>query len=210
MKRYQKLSVSLALPGVLAALWALPAVAHHPFGAQTPNSSWQGLLAGLGHPVIGSDHFVFVVALGLLAALLRWGVAIPVVFVLSTVAGTGLHLAALNIPAVEMSVSASVLGLGILLAVVNRPPVGWIAGFAVLAGLFHGYAYGEAIVGAEMSPLAAYLVGFSLIQIAIAAAAYSLAQKMQRSADSDRLNLRFAGFAVAGFGAALLTSRLSG
>ena len=35
----------------------------------------------------------------------------------------------------------------------------WLALFA-LAGLFHGYAYGEAIVGAESTPLGAYLATY--------------------------------------------------
>lgn len=34
--------------------------------------------------------------------------------------------------------------------------------------LFHGYAYREAIIGVGMMPLVAYLLGFSLIQYAIA------------------------------------------
>jgi urease accessory protein len=39
---------------------------------------------------------------------------------------------------------------------------------AALAGLFHGYAYGEAVVGAGMDPIMAYLAGLCLIQMAIA------------------------------------------
>jgi urease accessory protein len=34
----------------------------------------------------------------------------------------------------------------------------------VAAGAVHGYAYGESIVGAETQPLAAYIVGFAMIQ----------------------------------------------
>jgi urease accessory protein len=33
-------------------------------------------------------------------------------------------------------------------------------------GVFHGYAYGESIVGAQRGPLMAYLVGFTIIQLA--------------------------------------------
>jgi urease accessory protein len=32
----------------------------------------------------------------------------------------------------------------------------------------HGYAYGESIVGAETSPLAAYIAGFGVIQYVVA------------------------------------------
>ncbi|MFP3339697.1 HupE/UreJ family protein, partial [Micrococcus sp. SIMBA_131] len=40
------------------------------------------------------------------------------------------------------------------------------------AAVFHGLAYGEAIIGAETGPLGAYLLGFSVIQMAIAGAAF--------------------------------------
>ena len=46
------------------------------------------------------------------------------------------------------------------------PVAAWAVLFAV-AGLFHGYAYGEAIVGAETAPLAAYFLGFALIQFVL-------------------------------------------
>jgi urease accessory protein len=51
-----------------------------------------------------------------------------------------------------------------LLVVDRRVPAGlWMALF-VIAGLFHGYAYGESIYGAEPTPLAAYLAGLVAVQ----------------------------------------------
>ncbi|PKO63289.1 MAG: urease accessory protein UreJ, partial [Betaproteobacteria bacterium HGW-Betaproteobacteria-17] len=35
------------------------ALAHHPMGGMTPQTLSQGLLSGLGHPVIGLDHLAF-------------------------------------------------------------------------------------------------------------------------------------------------------
>jgi urease accessory protein len=35
------------------------------------------------------------------------------------------------------------------------------------AGLAHGYAYGEAVIGAEATPLVAYLAGLALVQMAL-------------------------------------------
>ncbi|MGD1951584.1 MAG: HupE/UreJ family protein [Leptolyngbyaceae cyanobacterium] len=46
----------------------LPALAHHPMGGKTPSSFIEGFLSGVGHPVIGLDHLIFVIASGLLAA----------------------------------------------------------------------------------------------------------------------------------------------
>jgi urease accessory protein len=38
----------------------------------------------------------------------------------------------------------------------------------VAAGIFHGYAYGESIIGAETTPLVAYMAGFACIQYSVA------------------------------------------
>ena len=44
------------------------ALAHHPLGGRLPANLLEGLMSGLAHPIIGIDHFVFVMAAGLLAA----------------------------------------------------------------------------------------------------------------------------------------------
>ena len=46
-------------------------------------------------------------------------------------------------------------------------------GFA-LAGLLHGYAFAETVVGAEATPIAAYIVGLAATQLAIALGAFVL------------------------------------
>jgi urease accessory protein len=193
-------------------LYALPAAAHHPTGGRVPATALQGFLSGLGHPVIGVDHLVFVIAVGLLSALKPRGIWIPVAFVLAAIAGTGLHLAGLDLPGTELWISASVLAFGLLLAIPNTVHPGFIVGLGAIAGLFHGYAYGEAIIGADMPALVAYLAGFTVIQLAIALAANRLAQRLLAALTDapPSLNLRFAGFAICGAGAAFLSTVLLG
>ena len=199
------------LIGVTLMLSSDPASAHHPFGEQTPGNFVEGFLSGLGHPVIGLDHLVFVVATGLLAAIQPQGLMIPIAFVVTALAGTGIHLMGLDLPAPEIVISASVVLFGGLLATKHR--LNWllVTGLGAIAGLFHGYAYGEAIVGAEPSPLVAYLSGFTLIQLAIALAAYGIAKVVTRkAAEQPALSLRFSGFAIGGAGAAFLSSGILG
>src|SRR5258708_8698214 len=45
-----------------------PACAHHVMGGATPATFAQGLLSGLGHPVIGLAHLAFLLAVGLAVA----------------------------------------------------------------------------------------------------------------------------------------------
>ncbi|MEL7316831.1 MAG: HupE/UreJ family protein [Cyanobacteria bacterium J06559_3] len=189
---------------------SLPALAHHPFGGQTPSNPMQGLLSGMGHPVIGLDHLVFVITAGLLAAVMGRGLSIPIAFVLASLAGTGIHLMVLDLPAPEFFISASVLVFGMLLALKQQPHTGVVVGLGALAGLFHGYAYGEAIVGAEMAPTIAYLVGFAFIQALVAIGAYTIARRLGVGSESGALNLRFAGFTLAGIGGAFLSGVILG
>ncbi|MGB5973114.1 MAG: HupE/UreJ family protein, partial [Nodosilinea sp.] len=89
-----------AIAIVALLLVPLPGLAHHPMGGRVPSTSLEGFWSGLAHPVIGIDHLAFVVAVGLLAAVSTWGIAIPAAFVLAAMVGTGLHLAAMTLPAV--------------------------------------------------------------------------------------------------------------
>jgi urease accessory protein len=81
-------------------------------------------------------------------------------------------------------------------------PVLWMGLFAV-GGLFHGYAYGESIFGAETTPLAAYLIGLVVIQSALAIGVAALTRKHAATAVAPRL----AGAAIAGIGLAVLVQQ---
>src|SRR5262249_6928628 len=148
--------------GLLAT--AGTASAHHLMGGKTPSTLADGILSGLGHPIIGPDHLAFLVALGIAVGVGRLSLAIPFLFLVAMACGVAAHVAAINIPAAELIVALSVVIAGVLLALSRGIPAsGWAAIFSI-AGFFHGYSYGESIYGAETSPLAAYLVGLVAIQ----------------------------------------------
>jgi urease accessory protein len=151
-----------------------PAAAHHLMGGRMPSNAWEGFLSGLGHPIIGLDHLAFVVAVGLLSTQYLRGWRLPIFFLASAMVGTAIHLLKINLPATESAIALSVITLGIILTLRKRFNFVVLASLFTIAGLFHGYAYGESIFGAESSPLVAYLVGFTVIQSAIALFAYRL------------------------------------
>ncbi len=190
-----------------------PALAHHPMGGKIPSNFVEGFLSGLGHPVIGIDHLVFVIAIGLLAVTFKkkLGIVIPLVFTIATTMGTGIHLLSVNLPIPEIIISASIAIVGIFLAKKNQSNLGLLAALGAIAGIFHGYAYGEAIVGAETTALNAYLLGFSLIQLTISAIAFYCGQLMtKKAAKEPSLILRFAGFTIFGIGLAFLSNAIVG
>ena len=54
------------VPAALLLLIAgSPAWAHHPFEGVAADqlSSFQGLISGLGHPLLGTDHLLFLIAI---------------------------------------------------------------------------------------------------------------------------------------------------
>jgi urease accessory protein len=159
---------------VLAAALAFSSSAwgHHPKGGETPSTLWQGFLSGLGHPILGIDHLAFIIAIGLLSALIRLrSPACPLILVAATVLGATLQWTGVNLPYVEAMVTTSVVVAGVM--IYRTPKQLKIIGIAgIFAAIYHGMAYGEAIIGAETAPLAAYLLGFCLIQIAIAGVAF--------------------------------------
>lgn len=184
-----------------------PVLAHHATGEKIPSNFLEGLTSGLAHPVIGSDHFALIVSVGLLAAISRQGIKIPLAFVLAATAGAGLHLMQIALPAAEFLITGSVLLFGIFLARKDRPNSWVLTGLAAIVGLFHGYAYGESIFGAEMPPLIAYLAGFTVIQLVVAIAAFLIGRVIQKKATGQpSLSLRFAGFVICGVGATFLAS----
>jgi urease accessory protein len=183
------------------------ALAHHPMGGETPSNFFEGFMSGLGHPIIGLDHFAFVASTGLIAAGEFLGLIIPIAFVLSTMLGTLIHVQELNLPFPEVVIALSVIIFGVLLVIKKASNNSsfvytFILGLmAALAGIFHGYAYGEAIIGAEMTPLLAYLAGFIIIQLTIALGSLAIGNIcLTKFADT----MRFAGFAIGAIGLVFL------
>jgi urease accessory protein len=167
----------------LLALLPLPAAAHHPMDGAMPETLWQGFASGIGHPVIGLDHLAFLLAAGVLAAALPRGEALRAIagFLMAGMAGLALHMAGIGLGPIEALIAASVLLVGLALLVAKRISApALLAGFA-LAGLFHGHAFAEAVIGAEATPILAYLAGLAVIQGALMLGAMALAQQATRA-----------------------------
>lgn len=182
------------------------AFAHHPMGGETPSTLVAGLLSGIGHPIIGLDHLAFIIAVGMAATLTPRRFAMPLTFVGATVLGTLIHLMAIGLPFVEFTIALSVAVVGaMLLSGRDIPAAAYAAVFAV-AGLFHGHAYGEAVFGAEATPVVAYLLGFALTQYLIAIGAGLAATWLfgPARAGTQNVPLRISGGLVAGAGALLV------
>lgn len=164
MKRFNKLFSCL-----LACSISAKAFAHHPTGGKVPSNVLEGLLSGLAHPIIGLDHLAFIVGSAILAGILCKPNLI-FSFVCASILGTIFHVNLIDIPYAEVSIAASVMFLALVLLRPNVLSYLSVNSFLFVAGILHGYAYGESIVGAEMHSLYGYLAGFILVQTCLAGA----------------------------------------
>jgi urease accessory protein len=157
-----------------AALAILPGLAwaHHFMDGVLPETFAQGLLSGLGHPVIGLEHAAFILASGFFLALVEGGMWGVLALIAGSLLGAALHLSGFGFSGGEAGVALSVIVIGGLVVARRRIKLSRLAGGLALAGVLHGYAYAESIFGAEPAPMGAYLIGFSLIQLGIATAAF--------------------------------------
>lgn len=175
--RYLKQAKSFSLVAA-AMLYANTAMAHHVMDGETPETAMQGLLSGFAHPVIGWDHLLFIIGVGLFAGLHKRAFMLPVLYLGGMFAGLVAMLSGLTSPMAETLVALSMIIVG--LCVVRYRAVPWFAAAILFAGLgtFHGYAFGGGIVGAEQSPILAYLAGLMAVQYAICAGSVAVTRAL--------------------------------
>ena len=162
-----------------------------------------GFMAGLWHPVLGFDHFLAMVSVGILSAQLGrraiWSV--PLTFISVMVFGAFLGMQGINIVEVEFGIAFSVAALGIALAAEKKMP----ASLAMLAvgifAVFHGHAH-----GAEMPEIVTpllYASGFVAGTATIHILGVFIGVMCSRNVRSTDF-LRFVGAGIAGIGIHLL------
>lgn len=175
-----------------AALVSGPAAAHT-FGAEGA-----GFAAGLSHPLLGPDHLLAMMAVGVWAAQLggRAVWQVPAAFVLALAAGAVLAMAGVALPAVEPGIMASVLVLGLLVAGAVRLPTFLGAAVVGLFALCHGHAHG-AEMPAAAEPLL-YALGFILASVMLHAAGVAAGLGAARLAAPMAARCAGAGVAAAG------------
>lgn len=170
----------------LSAVMSCPVLAHHPMGGQTPATLWQGLLSGLAHPVIELDHLLFLFGIAVATATARIAPKQAMKFLVACVTagavGTAVRVSNQTVPFAESAVAMSLLLVGLWLWIKKLPNL-VTAGLWVSGGFFHGYAYGEAVVGSEVTPLIAYLCGLALTQASLMIGAYLITKRFAAAAE---------------------------
>ena len=163
-----------------------------------------GLLSGFLHPLLGLDHLLAMVAVGMLSAQIGgraiW--TVPATFVSVMAIGGALGIAGVAVPGVEYLITGSVIALGATIVTGGRIPP-WLAiGVVALFALAHGNAHGTELPAATntLSLTVAYVSGFLIATTCLHLIGVFLGMIAERRQQGLQL-LRVTGalFVVAGF-----------
>ena len=154
------MKIDLKFIGALLALFvALPATAF------AHNIGGNGIESGLTHPLLGLDHLLAMVAVGVISSQIGgkaiWKV--PATFVACMILGLFLT----GLPFVEVAIALSVVVLGLAIVLSGRIQLKWILGCVAFFALFHGQAHGAempAIANATLYTLG-FIISTSLLHI---------------------------------------------
>jgi len=132
------------LPNIFALVIPMLLLAFAASAHTVEGDGGSSFVSGFWHPILGWDHVVAMVAVGLWGAFLGapaiW--LLPVVFPLVMALGGALGVMGVPVPAVETGIALSGVILGLLIVFAVRAPI-WVA--AVIVGafaIFHGHAHG--------------------------------------------------------------------
>ncbi len=173
-----------------------------PVAAHTGESVVGGFASGFTHPILGWDHVVAMVAVGLWGAFLGapaiW--ILPVTFPLVMAFGGALGVVGFPVPAVEAGIASSSIVLGALIALAVRAPL-WVATIIVgVFAIFHGHAHGTELPEAA-NPIT-YAVGFVCATGLLHLSGIGLGFLTRSPAGT--IAVRAGGAAIAAMGAAFL------
>jgi len=194
VKTVGRLLVGLGFVTVMA----FPALAHD--GTTLPYGSF---LSGLTHPVLGPDHFLAMVSVGIISAQIGgraiW--TVPTTFVCVMALGGFLGWVDIGLTATEAGIAFSVLALGTAIAADKTVPLVLVMSAVGIFAVCHGYAHG-AEMPAVAKPLT-YAIGFMSGTAMLHILGVIIGDISQHYA-SGKVLLRVSGAAIAAVGGLFL------
>ncbi|MDX1378653.1 MAG: HupE/UreJ family protein [Anaerolineales bacterium] len=160
----KKFSLALLLA---LSVGLVPQIAYAHDGSNVP---FGGFLSGLVHPVLGYDHLLAMLSVGVLSAQIGgraiW--TVPATFVGVMALGGALSLIDIGLGATELGIAISLVLLGAIIAAERTLPVRLAMLGVGFFAIFHGYAHGTEMPTTAEPVLYAlgFLTGTALIHIA--------------------------------------------
>lgn len=166
-----------------------------------------GFISGILHPILGPDHLVAMVAVGLWGAQLGRPLiyALPLAFPIMMAVGGMLGMNGLAVPGLEIGIALSAVVLGLVVVFGWRAPVPVAVAIVGAFAVFHGMAHGLELPDAAQ-PMA-YGAGFLISTGLLHCAGIAIGMLNQAGAFGPQI-VRAAGGAVAVVGAVFLVPAL--
>lgn len=150
----------LAVPVTAAVLSAT--VVQPVLGHENQVIQYGSFLTGLTHPVLGLDHFLAMVSVGIVSALIggRAILTVPATFVAMMMVGGIAGASEVGLPseAVELAIAISVILLGAVILLDRRLATPVAMAVVAFFGFFHGFAHGAEIPA--IADALVYAIGF--------------------------------------------------
>lgn len=174
-----------------------------PLSAEAHQIGGYGFASGASHPLLGVDHLLAMVAVGVIAVRMggRALSALPVAFVAFMLIGGGLAVSGGALPVVETVIALSVVIAGIVLVLGKDVSLRSAAAVVAFFALFHGHAHGEEMP--MFAHPALYAIGFTLSTAFLHAAGVLVGRYAVKTGLSTGI-LRFAGAGMSLVGILLL------
>ncbi|MEM0978569.1 MAG: HupE/UreJ family protein [Pseudomonadota bacterium] len=155
-----------------------------------------GLVSGLLHPILGFDHLMAMVGVGLLSVQIGhkhiW--TLPACFVLFLMIGGILGLLEIPLPQVEGLIAASVFVIG--LAIASSGTVGATLAYPIVAvfAIFHGHAHGMEVP--TLDNPTGYVIGFMVASAVLHIAGVGIGYIVKSASNRTSLGSGMAGIGL--------------
>ena len=148
-------------------------------------SDYGGLLSGLFHPIIGPDHLVVILGVGI------WGYKmskpsvwiLPLAFITAMLLGAAIGTISMPLYSVEIVIAFSGIFLGLLIAMDEDFPL-WISiPVVVTFALFYGFAHG--VETPEGATTLIYMLGFLIASALLIFLGITIAKLLKKYFNSN-------------------------
>jgi len=158
-------SLILIVPGL--------ALSHHPLNGGIMENFNDGFLSGIGHPILGLDHLMFILGVGFISYFSKRFFNYSFTFVLGTFLGMLSLIFGLYLPFYDVIISVALICLGYIL--VSKKEYNYKGLIFSFFGIFHGWAYGAILLDSpsmNLQVLSGYSIGLFLTQLLIIFSGY--------------------------------------
>ena len=156
-------------------------LSHHPLNGEMMVNFNDGFLSGIGHPILGLDHLLFIIGVGLISFLSKRFLNFSFTFISGTILGLVSMICGLYLPFYEIMISFTLLLLGYLILASRQ--IRFDGLLFTLFGVFHGWAYGAIFsndIKLNIDVLFGYSLGLLFTQLTIVILGFKLFSYLNR------------------------------